>query len=511
MKRLSLVVFCLLVFTLSKAQWITSGSNIYNSNSGSVGIGTNSPISTLHLVSNLNTSGANSATIGAPNLGPYQSHIHYGSTGDWYIRSARSTGNVLLQDTGGKVGVGTASPTETLDVNGNARIRGVLKVDNLLTLLGNYQNIFLGSYSGTNTTTGSYNTLMGFNSGFYNTTGYHNVFLGMESGYWNTTGTGNTFLGNYAGGINATGSHNTAVGNSAGNTNGSNNVSIGVEAGARTGYANNFSGSVFVGRAAGPINANTYTNVVAIGENAVVGTNNAFVLGNSLHNIGIRQNSPTYPLHVQNAYCDGNTWFNASDKNLKENFARIQTEESVLAKVMALTIQYWNYKGTAKARHIGPTAQDFHKTFQLGDNEHAIASVDEAGVALAAIQELAKKTEKLEHLLLAQQQLIASLLTSRGEDSGTFEKYRKGLELQQNNPNPFSQETEIRMSIPEGIIEATLYIYDLQGKPVKSQLVTQRGSTSVRFQAGSLSAGMYLYTLVADGQATSSKRMILTE
>lgn len=407
-----------------------------------------------------------------------------------------------------KLGVATSTPTQTLDVNGNARIRGNLKVDNLLTLHG--QNIFLGWYTGTSTT-GNYNTMMGYNSGLYNTTGYHNVFIGMESGFWNTTGTGNIFVGNYTGGINSTGSHNTAVGNSAGNTNGSNNVSIGVQAGARTGYANNFSGSVFVGRAAGPIDANTYTNVVAIGENAVVGNNNAFVLGNSLHNIGIRQISPIYPLHVQNAYCDGNTWFNASDKNLKENFARIQTQESVLAKVMALPIQYWNYKGTAKARHIGPTAQDFHKTFQLGDNEHAIASVDEAGVALAAIQELAKKTEKLEQLLLAQQQLIASLLTSRGEDSGTFEKHRKGLELQQNNPNPFSQETEIRMTIPEGIIEATLYIYDLQGKPVKSELVTQRGSTSVKFQAGSLTAGMYLYTLVADGQATSTKRMILTE
>ncbi len=409
--------------------------------------------------------------------------------------------------TNNKLGVATSTPTEPLDVNGNARIRGELKVDNFLNFYGGVVSLGAGSGNGNGNSGGVF---IGREAGVRNI-GHSNTFVGWGSGAWNTTGFNNVFLGIGSGGILSSGGQNTMIGSYAGNTNGSFNTCVGQAAGARPGYENNFSSSIFIGRLSGPINGNTYTNVVAIGNDAVAGNSNAFVLGNSLHNIGIRQNSPIYPLHVQNAYCDGNTWFNASDKNLKENFARIQTEESVLAKVTALPIQYWNYKGTAKARHIGPTAQDFHKTFQLGDNEHAIASVDEAGVALAAIQELAKKTEKLEQLLLAQQQLIASLLTSRVEDNGTPEKHREGLELQQNNPNPFSQETEIRMNIPQGIIEATLYVYDLQGTLMKSQLVTQRGATSVKFQAGSLNAGMYLYTLVADGQVTSIKRMILTE
>jgi len=39
-------------------------------------------------------------------------------------------------------------------------------------------------------------------------------------------------------------------------------------------------------------------------------------------------------------------------------------------------------------RHIGPTAQDFHAAFKLGEDDRHIANVDEGGVALAAIQGL---------------------------------------------------------------------------------------------------------------------------
>jgi DNA-binding transcriptional MerR regulator len=38
-------------------------------------------------------------------------------------------------------------------------------------------------------------------------------------------------------------------------------------------------------------------------------------------------------------------------------------------------------------------AQDFHAAFGLGDNDKAIGTVDEAGVALAAIQGLNQKVE----------------------------------------------------------------------------------------------------------------------
>lgn len=77
---------------------------------GSVGIGI-APSARLH-VSALGASAFNNtAMFSAPDIGPNASHIHYGTTGDWYIRSALDTGKVVLQDTNGKVGIGTSNPT----------------------------------------------------------------------------------------------------------------------------------------------------------------------------------------------------------------------------------------------------------------------------------------------------------------------------------------------------------------------------------------------------------------
>jgi hypothetical protein len=90
------------------------------------------------------------------------------------------------------------------------------------------------------------------------------------------------------------------------------------------------------------------------------------------------------------------TFVSASDRNLKENFAAVNTR-AVLEKVSALPIQSWNYRQDSTARHVGPMAQDFHAAFALGADDKHIATVDADGVALAAIQGLNQKlTEELE-------------------------------------------------------------------------------------------------------------------
>jgi hypothetical protein len=91
-----------------------------------VGIGTSTPTSKLHIVSNNNTAGANTMSLQAPNVGPQMSHIHWGSTGDWYIRSSTTTGKIIIQDTGGNVGVGTTTPGYKLDVNGSINATSIL-------------------------------------------------------------------------------------------------------------------------------------------------------------------------------------------------------------------------------------------------------------------------------------------------------------------------------------------------------------------------------------------------
>jgi len=85
------------------------------------------------------------------------------------------------------------------------------------------------------------------------------------------------------------------------------------------------------------------------------------------------------------------SWSSLSDRNAKEHFVATDTRE-ILDKVAALPLASWNYKAQDKSvRHLGPTAQDFHAAFGLGESERTIASVDADGVALAAIQGLNQK------------------------------------------------------------------------------------------------------------------------
>ncbi len=90
--------------------------------SSGVGINTNSPVAALHVYTTSVNPGNNTAVFEAPNIGPNASNIHYGTTGDWYIRSASGSGIVVLQDSGGNVGIGTAIPQAKLHVNGQIRV-----------------------------------------------------------------------------------------------------------------------------------------------------------------------------------------------------------------------------------------------------------------------------------------------------------------------------------------------------------------------------------------------------
>src|SRR5581483_10778022 len=61
----------------------------------------------------------------------------------------------------------------------------------------------------------------------------------------------------------------------------------------------------------------------------------------------------------------------------------------------ALPVMTWNYRDeSAAVKHLGPTAQDFKAAFDLGNSDKSIGTVDEGGVALAAIQGLNQKLEQ---------------------------------------------------------------------------------------------------------------------
>jgi hypothetical protein len=88
------------------------------------------------------------------------------------------------------------------------------------------------------------------------------------------------------------------------------------------------------------------------------------------------------------------TWASASDRNLKTDVARID-DAAVLDKVAALPIERWSYKSERGVRHVGPMAQDFYAAFGVGEDDKHITSIDEDGVALAAIKALHAENARL--------------------------------------------------------------------------------------------------------------------
>jgi hypothetical protein len=103
---------------------------------------------------------------------------------------------------------------------------------------------------------------------------------------------------------------------------------------------------------------------------------------------------------------------NISDRNLKENFAPVDTQD-ILAQINKMPITTWNYKFDDTAvRHLGPMAQDFAAAFGVGHDDHHINTIDEGGVSLAGIQALYKLVEKQAQQIKVLQQQIDQLKTN---------------------------------------------------------------------------------------------------
>ena len=112
----------------------------------------------------------------------------------------------------------------------------------------------------------------------------------------------------------------------------------------------------------------------------------------------------TITLNGTNGTVTALTLTQTSDRNAKENFRPVDAQE-VLGKVASLPLSRWNYKQDAISQHIGPMAQDFYAAFNVGPDDKHITTVDESGVALAAIQGLNQKLEatRAENAALKQQ------------------------------------------------------------------------------------------------------------
>lgn len=135
----------------------------------------------------------------------------------------------VLTNNGLAVGINTANPGATLDVNGTLRLPRTTGSNNGVFILGSSR--FFHIYGPTSS---AHNTFVGqdagnFTMGGSGAAGTFNTGLGASSLAQNSTGSGNTALGAYCLASNTTGSENTAAGENSmwSNTSGHDNTAFG--------------------------------------------------------------------------------------------------------------------------------------------------------------------------------------------------------------------------------------------------------------------------------------------
>ena len=363
---------------------------------------------------------------------------------------------------------------------------------------GNYNAAF-GSFALNKNTTTDNNTAVGI-SALYNATATGNVAVGRRAMFSTTTGGANVAVGAYALENNTYGLANVAVGSDAlrNNVSGNWNTAVGYACGPGFGYSN-------------------LIHATALGYAAVNTANFQVRIGNDLINdIGGQV-----------------SWSTLSDgrfkRDIKEDIAGLEfinqlrpvsytVDHAALVKSHNVPDSIAKQLSAARKsdiRQTGFVAQEVEATIKKGnyrfngvkapenEKDHYSLRYGEFVVPLVkAVQELTA--------IMNQQQIEIEALKEK-LSSSEEQKNVKGAALYQNYPNPFTDDTEIRMELPETARYAKIVVYNLEGKELKTIPVNGHGSTSLKLSKNDLDSGMYLYTLIVDGKVVDTKRFVVTK
>jgi trimeric autotransporter adhesin len=405
-------------------------------------------------------------------------------------------------------------------------------------------NTAIGLYASYLNATGSYTVSCGTSAG-YNNTASHGTFVGAFAGQSNTTGDGNTFVGYSAGNANQTADNNTFVGVSAGTvstaagntgvglnalaatTSGASNTGFGYHAGDvnTTGTQNTFVG--YNANASGA----ALSNATAVGNGAVTNATNKVRIGNTSVTVIEGQVAWTWP----------------SDARFKENVS--ETDIQGLDFILKLRPVSYNFNRLSFAKHIkentegrenelqelskrrstGFLAQEVEKTIKetgytsfdavhapTNENDNYSLAYGEFVVPLVkAVQELDAANRSLQ----AQVNALKEQNNSAQPSGFSLEKSTdidvslssNSIVLNQNQPNPFKEQTTISYFIPDNAENVQIIFTDSKGSILKEVSVSEKGKGQLNVYAQDLSSGIYTYTIVADGVTIDIKKMVCTK
>ena len=259
----------------------------------------------------------------------------------------------------------------------------------------------------------------------------------------------------------------------------------------------------------------------------------------------------TYAGYFEGATCVDGTLtatevITPSDIRLKENIISIADEEvktngSTLGKLMGMNVIKYTYKpktyvadkdggqglfedeeSAAKAeeaakqeirrmaeqQHYGLSAQELQEIYpdlvrEAQDGTLGVNYVELVPILIRSIQEL---KQELDAVRRSGAKMTRSAFSGDEDEMSTSASQNM---LYQNTPNPFKEQTTIRFSLADDVTDAAICIFDMTGKILK-KLPVSPGETSVKINGWELGEGMFLYTLMVNGQEVDTKKMIIT-
>jgi len=282
------------------------------------------------------------------------------------------------------------------------------------------------------------------------------------------------------------------------------------------------------------LRSNTRTRIV----------NNRFIQNGSLRftvkgstgNVGIGTGNPTEKLHVAgNVFTTG--MYLPSDKRLKNNVRTFEYGLEEVLKMKPLTYEYNGKAATTVNRYnVGVYAQDLEKIIPEFVSEFTHVEKDEDDNVISTEQYskiydtgikymLINAVKEQQDIIEAQDEKIATLeerLTKleAALNNGTINNDSNqqniqldggGAYLEQNQPNPFNNNTLIKYNVPTNATGAVVNVFDAKGQLIHSERIGQMGAGQIQIKAGTIAAGTYSYSLVVNDNIVDTKRMVIVK
>lgn len=261
-----------------------------------------------------------------------------------------------------------------------------------------------------------------------------------------------------------------------------------------------------------------------------------------------------YPDNIQGAWAGyfhggvhasgitSNGFYIPSDARLSENVEPIARNdrdgERTLDNLLRMNVLEYNLKNLTSERtpeEIGEMTEEVRASYEMmKKDEEKLATHLHFGLSAQDLQEiypnlvmegqdgyLTVNYIELVPLLIRSIQVLKQELDELKSEGRNLKKQPQTTDafavssegksiLYQNTPNPFRDKTVIRFKLSDEAKDASICIFDMTGKQLR-KLPVSKGMESVSVNGYELGEGMFLYSLIVNGQEIDTKRMILSK